>query len=536
MTVLLTLHDVEPAVRLNARLEGEGIETALVSPLDDVRAEIKRARPSLIVVSGDLSDASNVGLLREQLWAGTPVVGLVDGNDSSQHERLRALGYAELFAKPIEVDDVALGIRRLMERHALQETTGLIGESEALREVMVKVEQIAPVTSTVLIEGESGTGKELVARALAALGPRRNKPFIAVNVGALPETLLESELFGHEKGAFTGAAERRLGRFELADSGTLFLDEIGDVPAATQVRLLRVLEEREFTRVGGTQNISVNVRVIAATNRPLREHVEEGTFRSDLYYRLNVLRIYLPPLRERPSDIPLLIRRFIRDLSAQHDRPFPGLSSDAMAMLVEYSWPGNVRELRNLVESMVVLSHGREIDVADLPRQIREGGHHRFLPVRVGPIVRGTERAVGEGRELEFILRSLLELKLQVEDLRRQVDDGRAAAAIAVSGGSFGGRSGGFIGELAVPGVSRLTAMPAAVEGIGPRDESPPPNVVTIAPGTKMTDVERAVIEAALKETRGNRRRAADLLGIGERTLYRKIKEYRLPEQDLSLD
>jgi DNA-binding NtrC family response regulator len=318
----------------------------------------------------------------------------------------------------------------------------------------------------------------------------------------------------------------------LADEGTLFLDEIGEIPPATQVKLLRVLEEREFTRVGGTQSIRVDVRVIAATNRPLREHVEEGSFRSDLFYRLNVLRIYLPPLRERPSDIPLLVRRFIRELSAEHDRPFPGLSADAMAMLVEYPWPGNVRELRNLVESMVVLSHGREIDVPDLPRQIREGGSQRFLPVHVGPVVRGTERAVGEGRELEFILRSLLELKLQVEELRRQVNEGRGDGVAA----RFGASSGAFIGEIPAPGEIRGGGAPALVDRIAPRDESPPPNVVTVAPGTRMSDVERMVIEAALKETRGNRRRAADLLGIGERTLYRKIREYRLPEQEVSLD
>jgi DNA-binding NtrC family response regulator len=357
-----------------------------------------------------------------------------------------------------------------------------------------------------------------------------------VNVGALPESLLESELFGHEKGAFTGAAERRLGRFELADGGTLFLDEIGEIPPATQVKLLRVLEEREFTRVGGVQSIRVDVRVIAATNRPLREHVEEGTFRSDLFYRLNVLRIYLPPLRERRSDIPLLVRRFIRDLSAQHDRPFPGLSADAMAMLVEYPWPGNVRELRNLVESMVVLSHGREIDVPDLPRQIREGGSQRFLPVHVGPVLREAERAAGQGRELEFILRSLLELKLQVEELRRQVNDGGSGMGTAPGGTLFGGPSGAFIGEVLPAEPGRGGSGGALVDRIAPRDESPPPNVVTVAPGTRMSEVERMVIEAALKETRGNRRRAADLLGIGERTLYRKIREYRLPEQEVSLD
>jgi DNA-binding NtrC family response regulator len=539
MTVLITLHDVEPAVRLNARLEADGIETAVVSPLDDVRADIKRAKPEVIVLSGDLTDAANVALLREQLWAGLPVVGLVDNDDPALRERLRALGYVELYGKPIAVDEVALGIERLIERHALQEETGLIGESEPLREVMVKVEQMAPVSSTVLVEGESGTGKELVARALALLGPRRNKPFIAVNVGALPETLLESELFGHEKGAFTGAAERRLGRFELADGGTLFLDEIGEIPQSTQVKLLRVLEQREFTRVGGTHSISVNVRVVAASNRSLRDHVEEGSFRSDLYYRLNVLNIYLPPLRDRPSDIPLLVRRFIRDFTAQHDRPFLGISSEAMELLVEYPWPGNVRELRNLVESMVVLSHGREIGPADLPRQIREGGIARFLPVHVGPIVRGTERA--EGRELEFILRSLLELKLQVEELRRQVDDGRAGGTgegrgAALGTGVFGASRGGFIGEVPPPAALAAPAGALAVSAIGPRDETPPPNVVTIAPGTKMSEVERAVIEAALKETRGNRRRAADLLGIGERTLYRKIKEYRLPEAEYLLD
>jgi DNA-binding NtrC family response regulator len=540
MTILITLHDVEPAVRLNAQLESEGVNTVLVSPLDDMRAEIKRARPDLIVLTGDLTDAANVGLLREQLWVGTPVVGLMDGDDSATRERLRALGYVELFSKPVALDDVTTGVRRLMERHALQEQTGLIGESEPLREVMVKVEQMAPVSSTVLIEGESGTGKELVARALAYLSPRRNKPFIAVNVGALPETLLESELFGHEKGAFTGATERRLGRFELADGGTLFLDEIGEIPHSTQVKLLRVLEEREFTRVGGAQSISVNVRVIAATNRPLREHVEDGSFRTDLYYRLNVLNIYLPPLRERSSDIALLVRRFIRDFTREHERPFLGINAEAMQLLVEYPWPGNVRELRNLVESMVVLSHGREIGPGDLPRQIREGGSARFLPVRVGPVPGDGSQRVGAGlggdgggRELEFILRSLLELKLQVEDLRRQMDEQRVAGAI-------GAPRGAFIGEVTPSG--RVAAAPGVgggggvVAAIGPRDESPPPNVVTIAPGTKMTEVERAVIEAALKETRGNRRRAADLLGIGERTLYRKIKEYRLPELEYLLD
>jgi DNA-binding NtrC family response regulator len=526
MSVLITLHDVEAAVRLNARLEAAGIETALVSPLDDVRAEIRRARPSLILITGDLSDSSNLAVLREQLWSGIPVAGMMEGDDPVQRERLRALGFVEVIAKPVATQDLELAIRRLMERHALQEATGLIGESEPLREVMVKVEQMAPVSSTVLVEGESGTGKELVARALALLGPRRNKPFIAVNVGALPESLLESELFGHEKGAFTGATERRLGRFELADGGTLFLDEIGEIPQSTQVKLLRVLEEREFTRVGGVQSIRVNVRVIAATNRPLRDHVEEGSFRADLYYRLSVLNVYLPPLRQRPTDIPMLVRRFVRDFTAQHERAFLGINGEAMQMLVDYSWPGNVRELRNLVESMVVLSHGREIGPGDLPVQIRRSGAARLLPVHVGPVMRDASRGSGEGRELEFILRSLLDLKLQVEELRRRMGEERDGIALDRT----------FIGEVVPGDVRERIDRPGSVPALGPRDESPPPNVVTIPPGTKMTEVERAMIEAALKETRGNRRRAADLLGIGERTLYRKIRQYRLPELEYVLD
>ena len=522
MKVLLTLQDVEPAVRLNALLESEGVETAVVSPLDDMRASIRREKPDIIVFTGDLADPASVSLVKEQLWDGAASVGLADIADETHLERMRDAGYVELYPKPINYAEVLASLRRILERRRLQRLTGLIGESDGVREVMVQVEQMAPVTATVLIEGESGTGKELVARALHLLSHRKNKPFIAVNVGALPETLLESELFGHEKGAFTGAAERRLGRFELADRGTIFLDEIGEIPVGTQVKLLRVLEEREFMRVGGTSPIHVDVRVITATNRPLRQQVEQGSFRSDLFYRLNVLRIHLPPLRERREDIPILVRHFIKDYSRQHDRAFHGISAEAMQILVEYPWPGNVRELRNLIESMVVLSPGHEIHPEDLPRQIRDGGS-RYLPVHVGPILRGDEQTAGGGggRELEFIVRSLIELKLQVEELRRRFDDERGD---------------GWIGDVEPAAVGSAGAIAGVrAPAIEPRDQQPPPNVVTVMPGTKMSDVERAVIEAALKETRGNRRRAAEMLGIGERTLYRKIKEYRVPEQEYSV-
>ncbi len=520
MTVLITLHDVEPAVRLNALLEREKILTEIVSPLDDIRGAMKRAKPDVMVITGDLTDRLTELLVQEQLWGGASAIGLTDVRDEKQLERLRATGYSELFVKPVEMSELAAAVKRMLARRKLQRETGLIGESAALREVMVKIEQMAPVTSTVLIEGESGTGKELVARALHRLSARRNKPFIAENVGALPETLLESELFGHEKGAFTGAAERRIGRFELAHTGTLFLDETGDIPIATQVKLLRVLEQREFLRLGGTQPIRVDVRVITATNRPLRQQVEEGTFRPDLFYRLNVLSIYLPPLRERPEDVPHLVRRFITEYSAQHDRVFHGISAPAMTLLMEYPWPGNVRELRNLVESMVVLSPGREIQPDDLPRHIRDGGKARWLPVPIGHVARGQDAAAGDGggRELEFILRSLLELRLQMEDLRRKVGSAQW---------EVGSAENGFIGEIR---PSAHYPLPTQQLPLAPRETEPLPNIVTVQPGTKMAEVERRVIEAALKEARGNRRRASEMLGIGERTLYRKIKEYKLPE------
>jgi DNA-binding NtrC family response regulator len=272
--------------------------------------------------------------------------------------------------------------------------------------------------------------------------------------------------------------------------------------------------------VGSGTPIPIDVRVVAATNRPLREHVEEGGFRADLFYRLNVLGIYLPPLRERRDDIPLLVRRFVTEFASLHDREFHGISAEALALLVEYGWPGNVRELRNLVESMVVLAHGREIGAEDIPRPIRDGGGRRLLPVHVGPMVREGERA--QGRELEFIVRSLVELKLQVEELRRRMDVEQR------------GPAPGWVGDVRGPsavsgaGVGEVVPLPGfgLMRGIEPRDQGPQATVITLGPGMTMAEIERLAILAALRDTEGNRRKAADLLGIGERTLYRKLREY----------
>jgi DNA-binding NtrC family response regulator len=496
--ILITMDDLETAVPLNAAFEASGFSTAMFSSLDDARGTVRRESPELVILTGAVHDPHAIQLATLARDHGIPTLALLEPTDSERAERVGRLGVTETMMKPVAPDDAVATGRRLIERRGLQERTGIIGDSAPIQEVMVKIEQMAPVSSTVLIQGESGTGKELVAKAIHDLSPRRGKPFIAVNCAALPDTLLESELFGHEKGSFTGAAERRLGRFELADTGTIFLDEIGEIPPATQVKLLRVLESRTFFRVGGTQPIKVDVRVLAATNRPLREAVTLGEFRDDLYYRLNVLNIYLPPLRERREDIPLLVRRFIREFARAHDRTFRGITPEALLRLVSARWPGNVRQLRNLIESMVVLAPGAEIRASDIPTDILEGP--ALLPVRVG-----AQSREGGGQELEFILRSLLDLKLQVEELRRRLDESPQRVQVI---------------ELA-DHATVADVFPESEERNGDQ-------AVIYRSGMTMAEVEKAAIEAALREYRGNRRRAAEVLGIGERTLYRKIKAYHL--------
>jgi DNA-binding NtrC family response regulator len=504
--VLITMDDLEVGVPLNAALEDAGLTTAMVSSLDDLRAAVRRADPEVVVFTGALHErpARDLAALARDRDAAR--IGLFEPGAQDPGRIVQTLGLSAWLVKPVAPAEVATAVQRLIERRRLQERTGILGDSPAIHEVLVKIEQMAPVSSTVLIEGESGTGKELAAQAMHSLSPRRERPFIAVNCAALPETLLESELFGHEKGAFTGAAERRLGRFELANGGTLFLDEVGEMPPTVQVKLLRVLETRSFFRVGGTQPIHVDVRVIAATNRPLKEAVAAGEFREDLYFRLNVLSIYLPPLRDRPSDITILVRRFVRELSRVHGREFRGISAEAMEILMGAPWPGNVRQLRNLIESMVVLAPGREIGPGDIPPEIRDG-RLRFLPAPLPE----SRRSIA-GQELEFIFRSLVELKMQIEDLRRRLDD-HAPPAEVIDLGRHPARGGSVSGPV--------LSVPADDAG---RDEES----VVFRPGMTMAQVEKSTIVAALEATRGNRRRAAEQLGIGERTLYRKIREYGL--------
>lgn len=324
----------------------------------------------------------------------TPVIMLTGTKSVKTAVDAMKLGAVDYLSKPFDVDELRIVIDRTLNSSELeQEVThlraqvvqryafhNLIGKSEGMQDIYAKIEQVADSRTTVLITGESGTGKELVAKAIHYNSSRRDRPFVALNCAALPETLIESELFGHEKGSFTDATARRVGQFELAHTGTLFLDEIGDLSAVTQAKLLRVIQEREFTRIGGVQPIKVDVRIVAATNKNLDELVRKGQFREDLYYRINVISLYLPPLRERSEDIPLLAKHFLQKRLEEEKRPTIEFGKEALELLSRYSWPGNVRELENFVEQAFIWSqHATEITPEHLPTSIKSDSRSTSL-------------------------------------------------------------------------------------------------------------------------------------------------------------
>jgi two-component system NtrC family response regulator len=313
----------------------------------------------------------------------TVIVITAHGTVETAVEAMR-LGAFDFITKPLDLDLIRQQVRKAREHHRLRlenqqlreqladagEISGIIGRCSAMQAVLQQIRQVATTDATVLIQGESGTGKELVARALHDLSARAEQPFIAVNLGALPESLLESEMFGHEKGAFTGAIQRKLGCFERAREGSLFLDEITEIPAKCQVDLLRVLETGQFTRVGGEVTLNADVRLISATNKSALEEIETGNFREDLYYRLNVVPIWIPPLRQRREDIPLLADHFLKHFCQRHNRPEKTIAADAMQQLTSARWPGNVRQLRNVIERLVVTVTDEVIRAGDIPTDL----------------------------------------------------------------------------------------------------------------------------------------------------------------------
>jgi len=316
----------------------------------------------------------------------------------------------------LQIDELEMRIARALRQQKLETENvslrqqldskfgleNIVGESPVMKEIFEVVRQVSPTRASVLLAGESGTGKELIAKAVHQLSPRAKQPFVTVHCAALAPTLLESELFGHEKGAFTGAHERRIGRFEQAQGGTLFLDEIGEIDATLQVKLLRFLGERTFERVGSNKTLTADIRIIAATNKNLEELVKAGTFREDLFFRLRVVEITLPPLRERAGDIPLLARRFLREFAKENNKPVNDFTADALEWLMHYSWPGNVRELRTAMEHAVVLCRGDKVSVRDLPRQISLQAHDE------GPMLQQNDLTVKEA-EKQLIVHALKE-------------------------------------------------------------------------------------------------------------------------------
>jgi DNA-binding NtrC family response regulator len=369
------------------------------------------------------------------------------GSIESAVEAMR-VGADDYLTKPVDLYELRQRVNNLIEKEQLKEEVtnlremldkrygfeSIIGRSAPMEKLFEQMKLVAPTRSSVLIIGESGTGKELVANALHRASPRRNERFLAINCGAIPSDILESELFGHERGAFTGAVARKIGKFELAHRGTLFLDEISELYPELQVKLLRVLEERQVMRVGGSELIDVDFRLVAATNRDLEKEVAEGRFREDLYYRLKVVTLRIPPLRERPSDIPPLLEHYLALVCQEHGKPTLTLSQEALELLSRYSWPGNVRELKNVMESVVVFHQGGEVVPADLPAEIRDSS---TLSTTGAPV----QSVVGEPRT--------------------------------------------------------------------------------------MAEIERQAILETLGRTSGHRAKAADILGIGLRTLQRKLKEYK---------
>jgi DNA-binding NtrC family response regulator len=389
----LLVVDDEEAARYGIRraLAPGGYEITEAASVAEARAALEKGGADLILLDVNLPGESGLDLLREAAAKGEqspPVVMITAyGSERMAVEVIKAGAY-DYLSKPFEVDELRLVVKNALDnirlrrenerlRQRLEAESGqrgpLVGDSEAMRRVRAMIEKVAETDATVLVRGESGTGKELVARELHERSTRRREgAFVAVNCAALPSELIESELFGHEKGAFTGAAARRKGKFEQASGGTLFLDEIGDMSANVQAKLLRALEERRVERLGGSESVPVDVRVVSATHRPLEQEIERGNFRADLFYRLQVVTIEIAPLRERREDIPVLAEAFARQAAERYSLPARVLGPSALRRLVEYDWPGNVRELRNTIERAVILAEGSELTAKDLPENLSE--------------------------------------------------------------------------------------------------------------------------------------------------------------------
>ena len=426
-------------------LELDGYRVFLAADGREGLKFVERRDIDLVISDLKMPGVNGEELLKQtrNMYANLPVIILTGHGTVENAVQAMKDGAYDFLTKPINFEHFAILVKRalsnreliLQHRHMQKELekrsqfANIIGKSAAMHSIFEKVRQVAPTRASVLITGESGVGKEVIAEAIHYISPRKGKPLVKVHCAALTETLLESELFGHERGAFTGAVARKRGRFELANLGSLFLDEIGEISQSVQIKLLRVLQDRKFERVGGEETIETDIRIIASTNRNLMDDISTGKFREDLYYRLNVINIHIPPLKERNEDIPLLVAAFLEEFSRENEKNIEGIETKARLALYNYSWPGNVRELRNCIESAVVMSKNAILSLEDLPPHI---------------------------------------------------------------GQTSGGQS------------------------------------LNLSPGISLAEGEKEIIRSALNMNKGNKSKTAEVLGIGRKTLHRKIQEYSL--------
>ncbi|MEE2752530.1 MAG: sigma-54 dependent transcriptional regulator [Candidatus Latescibacterota bacterium] len=502
---LAILSDPELSQDIRATFEGLGYRTIVTNTVGPARKLLDQDRFGIVLLDLLVLEEADERIGETIQKADDPPSLIVLGS-ANEIPSMRNLSPDVYVDFPLRNGELEEAIRR-MSRTRPRPETEILGRSPAIEQIRQTVAQIAPTPVNVLITGESGTGKSLIAKEIHEHSTRSKGPFLTLNCGSLPETLLESELFGHEKGAFTDAGAQRRGLFETADDGTVFLDEIGEMSLPAQVRLLHVLEQREITRLGSSNPIGVNVRVIAATNRNLQQAVTEGSFRRDLYYRLRVVEIEAPALRTLPEDIPLFTKNFIRIISREHGAPPIALDRGAMSVLQSYAWPGNIRELRNLIERLMVLSVDRDITANNLAEYLKDFGIQQpngttSLPVYLGKTPEESSR--------DLLYWAILEVARDIKELKTFLLDGAGAQVP------------GPLPPLPIfhpeqTPIEQGTEIEFSETGIGSQNLIKP-----------MNEVERDAILGALQASDGHRKKAARLLGMAERTLYRKIRQYGL--------
>ena len=462
------------------------------------------ARSEFDVVITDLvmEDIDGFGILRKakELQPNAKVIMMTGHGSIPSAVAAMANGAYTYLQKPLDLKQLRETVDKASELAVLRNENlnlrqrldkkfgfeGIVGSSAAMQKVIERLKRIAPTDATVLIQGETGTGKEMVAQSIHQNSPRKNKPFVGLNCGALSENILESELFGHVRGAFTDAVSDRVGKFEFADGGTLFLDEVGDMPMPTQIKLLRVLESGEITRVGSNKPIKVNVRLLSATNRNLEQAVADGSFRADLYHRIKVVTVNLPPLRERREDIPMLVDFYVRLFAERNNKEIKAIAPSIRKRLIQFSWPGNIRQLRNVIESMIVFDIDGVLDTDDAPDELLDGffvpdsTDEKLIEQEKSPLLLGSESGDTESNSSDET----------GSDSSDNIIDAH------------------FVSAPAAPSAD-VDSLQALV-------------------GQPLEEVEKRFIELTLKAVGGNREEAAKALQIGQRTLYRKIKDYNL--------